>query len=63
MKHIFIIENMSCEHCANAIKTELASFAISCEINLERKSVSVERDGNIVTTARRAIVELGYKIL
>lgn len=63
MKHIFIIENMNCEHCVNAIKTALSDLAIPCEINLERKSVAVERDGNIVTTARRAIVELGYKIM
>ena len=62
MKHIFIIENMSCEHCSKAIKDALEEAAIDCEINLERKTVAVKRDGNIVTAARKIIMELGYKV-
>ncbi len=63
MKHIFIIENMTCENCANKIKNALLEMAIPCEINVARKSVAVERNGDIVTTSRRIITELGYKIL
>ncbi len=62
-KHIFIIENMSCAHCEAMITNALHDAGVSCEIDLQNKTVSVERDGNIVTNARRIITSLGYIIM
>ena len=45
------IEGMSCENCANAIKTGLTSMAgvSACEVNLESKTAAVNFDNSKTT--------------
>lgn len=63
MKHIIMIKNMNCEHCVARISKALEDANIDFEISLENKSVSVEKNGDIVTKAKKVISEAGYTIL
>lgn len=63
MKHIIMIKDMNCEHCVARISKALEDAGIEFEISLENKSVSVEKNGDIVTRAKKAISEAGYTIL
>lgn len=63
MKHIIMIKDMNCEHCVGRISKALKDANIDFEISLENKSVSVEKNGDIVTKAKRVISEAGYTIL
>ncbi|NBK97013.1 MAG: copper chaperone [Erysipelotrichia bacterium] len=63
MKHIIMIKDMNCEHCVARISKALEEVNVEHEISLENKSVSVEKNGDIVAKAKRAITEAGYTIL
>ena len=63
MKHIIMIKDMNCEHCATKIAKALEDAHIAADINLTNKTIAVEKDGDIVANAKRIISALGYTIL
>lgn len=63
MKHIILVKDMQCAHCAKRIDQALNDAGIKHEVNLENKSVSVEKNGDIVSTAKRIITDAGYTVL
>lgn len=43
MKHIIMVKDMNCEHCVARISRALENADINFEINLENKTVAVEK--------------------
>lgn len=64
-EHRFQVPGMSCEHCENAVKSELLKVdgVYTVDVNLESKMVTVSHDAVVNTGAmREAIEEAGYEI-
>lgn len=58
-----MIKDMSCEHCVARIGKALDDAHIENEISLVNKTIAVEKNGDIVASAKRIITDLGYTIL
>ncbi|NUN10842.1 MAG: heavy-metal-associated domain-containing protein [Ignavibacteriaceae bacterium] len=60
----YIIEGMSCGHCAMAVKKELASLPFA-EMTVEIGSAEVKYDETQITSQKitAAIEEAGYKVV
>jgi copper ion binding protein len=59
----YIVNGMSCEHCVNAVRTEVGAVAgvTGVDVDLETKRVVVSGDGVDDDAVRAAIVEAGYE--
>ncbi|MBT8763947.1 heavy-metal-associated domain-containing protein [Desulfohalobiaceae bacterium Ax17] len=63
---VFNIEGMSCSHCVQAVKKAISSVpgVKSVEVNLEKKQVYLETDGEVdLDLIKKAVEEEGYKVV
>jgi len=62
-----VIEGMSCEHCAKAVKSALESVdgVLSANVSLEHGRATIEVDESVYTSdaATSAVVEEGYDVV
>jgi copper chaperone CopZ len=60
---IYVVPDMSCDHCKHAITGELASVAgvSSVDVDLESKVVAIRGAGLDDAALRAAIEEAGYE--
>jgi copper chaperone CopZ len=60
---VYVVPDMSCEHCKHAIASELASVAgvTLVDVDLESKVVTVRGTGLDDAALRAAIEEAGYE--
>lgn len=64
-EHTFKVPDVSCEHCVNAIKSEMLKVdgVYTVDVNLDSKDVTVGHDAVVNTGAmRQAIQDAGYAI-
>ena len=64
MTTVFSVPGMSCQHCVNAITSEVEQVpgVTGINIDLEAKTVTVEADGVDDAALRAAIDEAGYAV-
>ena len=60
---VYTVSGMTCEHCRNAVSSELGAVAgvRSVEVDLDRKLVTVTGEGLDDAALRDAIEEAGYE--
>lgn len=67
MKEILKVEGMSCNHCVNAVETNVGELAGVSEVNvnLDAGDVAVEFDQGTVTLAqiKEAIEDQGFDVI
>lgn len=64
-QHTFKVPDVSCEHCINAIRSEMLKVdgVYNVDVDLDTKDVTVNHDAVVNTGAmRRAIQDAGYEI-
>ncbi len=64
---VFKVEGMSCNHCANAVKTSLQELPhiTAIDVNLAQKSVTISVDSDTADqkAMKEAIEEAGYEVI
>lgn len=62
MKQILNVEGMSCAHCVSSIENGLKEQNVKAKVDLEKKTVEVQYDEEIVTLEKikETIEDLGY---
>ena len=61
-KLVVKVEGMMCKHCAARVENAVASLGAKGEVNLKKKTVTVE--GEVALDAvKKAIVDAGYTVI
>ncbi len=61
-KHILLVKDMDCEHCAKRIEEALSETKVEFEVLLNSKAVVIYGRNDLVYIAKIAIREAGYTI-
>jgi copper chaperone len=64
-QRVYTVSGMTCEHCVNAISSEVSGVAgvESVEVDLARGQVTVTGDGYPDDEIRNAVDEAGYELI
>ncbi len=63
MRHIIMIKGMQKESEKDKIQKALEDAGIECKVDFANKVVVVNRNGDIVASAKRIIVSLGFSVI
>ncbi len=57
------VEGMMCQHCAKRVEKALAAIGCEVTVDLEQKSVTVQKDGgNTAQAISDAVTNAGYGV-
>ena len=66
MKQTLTVEGMSCVHCKNAVEKAVKGLpgVVAAEVNLEKKSLTVEYDAgkSDLAAIKAAVEDAGYDV-
>ncbi|MDR3163032.1 MAG: cation transporter [Helicobacteraceae bacterium] len=62
---VLSVEGMSCDHCASSVKKALEALAISAEVDLTGKTVTVRFDERetAIEEIKNAVDEQGFEVV